>query len=97
NRALCVINGDLSQPAWDDAPEWQRNSATDGVKFHLNNPHANPQRSHHQWMEGKLRNGWRYGPTKNAETKEHPCLLPYHALPENEKVKDQIFSAIVRG
>jgi hypothetical protein len=27
NRAYCQTLGDNSQPAWDDAPEWQKDSA----------------------------------------------------------------------
>ena len=26
NKALCDAYGDMSQPDWDDAPEWQRGS-----------------------------------------------------------------------
>jgi hypothetical protein len=97
NRAVCVVNGDLSQPSWDDAPDWQKKSAIEGVKFHIAKPHADSRMSHDKWMETKLRDGWRYGPTKNADTKEHPCLLPYHALPDTEKVKDDIFKAVIQG
>lgn len=74
NRAICVCNKDLSQPAWDDAPEWQKESARKGVLFHVANPYADSKRSHDEWMETKLRNGWRFGPTKDADKKEHPQL-----------------------
>jgi hypothetical protein len=97
NRAVCVCNGDISQPGWEDAPEWQKESARKGVVFHIHNPLADGKRSHDEWMEVKLRAGWRYGAIKNVETKEHPCLLPYHALPDNEKVKDDIFRNVVRA
>ena len=97
NRALCICNGDLSQPTWDEAPEWQKDSARKGVRFHIRQPSADSKRSHDEWMEVKLRDGWRYGPTKNVDSKEHPSLLPYHALPDTEKVKDHIFAAIVSG
>lgn len=97
NRALCVVNSDLSQPAWEDAPDWQKRSAIDGVRFHIANPHSNGRDSHDRWMEVKLRDGWRYGPVKNAETKEHPCLLPHNALPPHEQIKDDVFRSIVGG
>ncbi len=32
NRAYCQALGDNSQPAWEDAPQWQRDSAMLGVK-----------------------------------------------------------------
>jgi len=31
NRAYCLAIGDVSQTSWDDAPEWQRSSARNGV------------------------------------------------------------------
>ncbi len=97
NRVICVCNGDLSQPPWADAPEWQKKSAIDGVYFHLNHRGANGRDSHDRWMEVKLMDGWRFGTKKDAEAKTHPCLLPYHALPDHERVKDDVFKAIVRG
>jgi hypothetical protein len=97
NRALCTVNGDLSQPPWDDAPEWQQESARDGVRFHIEQPYADSKASHDRWLEVKLKDGWRYGPTKDAANKVHPCLLPYHALPPHEQIKDDIFTSIVHG
>lgn len=35
NRAYCESIGDNSQPPWQDAPDWQKLSAINGVKFHL--------------------------------------------------------------
>ena len=34
NRAYCQALGDMSQPTWADAPEWQRSSARMGVDLH---------------------------------------------------------------
>jgi len=34
NRVWCAENGDNSQPSWDNAPDWQRESAINGVTFH---------------------------------------------------------------
>lgn len=27
NRAYCLSIGDISQPSWEDAPDWQKKSA----------------------------------------------------------------------
>ena len=35
NRAYCLSIGDESQPEWATAPDWQRVSAINGVRFHL--------------------------------------------------------------
>jgi hypothetical protein len=37
NRAYCQAIGDNSQPTWEEAPGWQRDSAINGVLLHLSN------------------------------------------------------------
>jgi len=32
--------------------------------------------AHIVWMEGKLRDGWKYGPVTDKEKKVHNCLVP---------------------
>jgi hypothetical protein len=97
NRALCQAFGDNSQSKWDDAPEWQRESALSGVKFHHDNPGAGPAASHENWMREKLAAGWQYGPTKDPERKLHPCLVPFEELPAEQQAKDHVFRAIVHA
>src|SRR4051812_33385479 len=91
NRSYCVALGDNSQPEWHEAPEWQKSSAINGVNFHLANPHAGASHSHDAWLKEKEETGWKYGPVKNPETKEHPCFVPYEQLPVEQKAKDYLF------
>lgn len=95
NRAYCFALGDNSQPPWESAPEWQRKSATEGVEFHLKNPGSPPSASHDSWLEAKRRDGWKHGPVKDPEKKEHPCFLPYDQLPVEQRAKDYLFGAVV--
>lgn len=97
NRRHCITIGDTSQPTWEDAPDWQRQSAMNGVRFHMANPGAGPSGSHENWMNEKLDAGWRYGPVKDPEKKTHPCLMPYGDLPVEQRLKDSIFVAIVHA
>lgn len=97
NRAYCVALGDHSQQAWEDAPDWQRTSAVSGVEFHRENPSAGPDSSHNSWLAEKVNAGWQYGPVKDAELREHPCIVPFEDLPSEQKAKDYIFSAIVKA
>lgn len=97
NRAYCTALGDFSQPHWDDAPEWQKTSAIKGVVFHIKNPNAGEQASHYSWMDEKLKDGWTYGPVKDAELKEHPCMVEYSDLPVEQQAKDYIFTSIVQS
>lgn len=95
NRAYCQAIGDDSQLAWKDAPDWQKLSACKGVEAHLFSD-LTPEQSHSLWLEQKRQDGWKYGPEKNAELKEHPCFVPYAELPPEQRVKDYLFAAVVR-
>jgi hypothetical protein len=97
NRAYCVALGDASQPDWYGAPQWQRESALDGVRRHVANPGLEPAASHAAWMELKLRQGWRWGPVKDAMLQLHPCLMAFDELPRDQQAKDYIFAAVVRA
>lgn len=95
NRAYCQAIGDHSQLPWAEAPEWQRQSALNGVRLHASNPELGPQASHEAWMKEKLDTGWVYGLEKSPEHKTHPCLVPFDQLPREQQAKDYIFKAIV--
>lgn len=97
NRAYCVALGDHSQPAWEDAPQWQLESAMRGVELHLTRPDAGAQASHESWMAQKAADGWVYGPEKRPEVKEHPCMVPFDQLPREQQAKDYIFRAVVHA
>jgi len=97
NRAYCQALGDNSQLPWEDAPEWQKKSAIAGVSFHIDHPTASPSASHDSWLRLKVADGWKYGPVKDAEKKEHPCCVEYHELPTEQKAKDYIFRAVVHA
>jgi hypothetical protein len=96
NRAYCETLGDLSQPRWEDAPEWQRTSAIKGVEA-ARNPLAKPSDSHDSWLAEKRSTGWKYGPVKDPAKKEHPCFVPYEELPIDQKAKDALFLAVARA
>ena len=94
NKAYCESIGDFSQPAWDDAPDWQKSSAIAGVNFHLSGDRS-PADSHNSWLAQKEAEGWKYGSIKDPEKKEHPCFLPYEELPADQRTKDYLFKAVV--
>ena len=95
NRAYCQAIGDFTIAQWDDAPDWQKQSAIAGVEMHLANPDATPEQSHESWYAQKEAEGWTYGEVKDMEKKEHPCFLPYDELPIGQKAKDYLFRATV--
>jgi hypothetical protein len=97
NRAYCQALGDDSQPAWEDAPQWQRDSAMLGVKLHTENPDAGPQASHESWMAQKVAEGWVYGPEKRPDLKQHHCIVPFDQLPREQQAKDYLFRGVVHA
>lgn len=44
---------------------------------------------HEVWAQGRLQDGWTYGPVRDDALKQHPCLVPYEQLPECEKEYDR--------
>jgi len=97
NRAYCASLGDNSQPEWSAAPEWQRESALKGVLFHIEHPDSKPSNSHESWLAEKYAAGWKFGPMKDPEKREHPCCVPYEQLPKEQQAKDFLFLAVVRS
>ena len=44
---------------------------------------------HDNWAIGRINDGWTYGPERNDDLKQHPCLVDYDDLPESEKEYDR--------
>lgn len=89
NRAWCKAHGDMSQPPWNEAPRWQRDSALNGVMGVLAG--NGPEESHKSWLAEKEAAGWKYGDTKDPDAKTHPCFKPYSELSPEQKAKDALF------
>jgi len=97
NRAYCAAIGDDSQLPWESAPDWQKASALDGVRFHRQNPTAGDAASHDNWRRQKEADGWVYGETKDPERKTHPCMVSFLDLPTEQQLKDRLFRSVVRA
>ena len=97
NMMYCDTLGDFSQPNWDAAPDWQKESAINGVAATIYGEANTPEEQHELWMKEKIANGWKYGAVKDEQAKTHPCLVDYNDLPEEQKLKDKLFRAIVQS
>jgi hypothetical protein len=97
NKAYCEAIGDTSQVEWDKAPSWQRESAIAGVNLHLSDPSTTAEESHKSWLRLKISHGWVWGLNKDADKKEHPCIVPYEKLPKEQQVKDHLFKATIES
>lgn len=97
NKAYCESTGDHSQPEWEDAPSWQKESAEMGAAAVAAGAITTPGDSHRSWLAQKVADGWTYGEQKDPEKKEHPCMVPFEELPASQQVKDHLFLATVQG
>ena len=95
NRGYCLALGDTTHAAWADTPEAERAGKLQGVQMYLEKPDSTPEQAHESWLAKKAADGWKFGETKNAKKKEHPCMKPYAELPAEQRAKDYIFRAVV--
>ena len=47
------------------------------------------EHAHNVWAAERQTQGWTYGPQRDDEKKQTPCMVPYSKLPENEKTFDR--------
>ncbi len=98
HEAVRAFQASLGQPAvahWNKAPKWMHTASRDAVMFRVNNPDAPASAQHDQWMDSKVKDGWKFGPEKDARKKTHPLLVPYNDLPYEERQKDALVGAII--
>lgn len=95
-RQYCRLLGDYTHQSWESAPEWQRDSTRAGVLGIARNEWTAEQ-AHDSWCQLKLAQGWKYGPKKDPEKREHPCLVPRNQLPVEQQYKDDLFMTTVKS
>ena len=91
--------------AWDDSMNYLVTVSPDRKKTYTPKPidlsdvelsdelnelrEAIAENAHEIWAVERLAQGWSFGPERNDEKKENPCMVPYSQLPESEKVFDR--------
>lgn len=99
NRRLQLALGDPnpSQP-WGDAHRDQALSSVDAVRELLADPGLTAEDLWRRWCTAKFAAGWTLGRVKDYEALTHPCLVErYDQLPRGERLKDELYVAIVRA
>lgn len=56
---------------------------------------SDPKTAHDSWMKKYEEMGWIFGKEYDPDRKIHPDLIPYEELDPREKVKDDVFLALV--
>ena len=44
---------------------------------------------HEVWAQNRMNEGWTFGPVRDDEKRQTPCLVPYEQLSEEEKAYDR--------
>lgn len=97
-RALQIAHNEegIALP-WNEVAKDIRYSCKIGVQRVMDNPDVTSEELHASWIETKLSQGYKYGPVRNDERKEHHCLVPYHELSAHDRSKDLIFRNVVKA
>ena len=45
---------------------------------------------HDVWAKNRIAEGWTWGPVRDDEKRQTPCLVPYEELPEEEEEPDEL-------
>jgi hypothetical protein len=48
------------------------------------------ENTHDNWATQRMKEGWSYGPRRDDELKQHPDLVPFEELSEDEKQYDRL-------
>jgi len=95
NRAYQAAIGEKEGPAWDDCEHQERDALARAVNFHRHSTLTFAE-SHELWMKNRKEEGWTWGAQKDAKHKLHPCMVHWNALPTSQRVKDVLFTTIVK-
>lgn len=55
---------------------------------------ADPEAAHDSWWRAYEDMGWKYGPVRDPEKKEHPDMVPFAELGWRERIKDAVYIAL---
>ena len=48
--------------------------------------------THEVWAAARIADGWTFGPRRDDALRQHPCLVPYEELSEEERAYDRATS-----
>lgn len=70
----------------------------DTSRVHLNDQLSDlidrlAKNNHEVWARRRIADGWRYGPARDDERREHPSLVAYEDLSDEEKAYDVVMAS----
>jgi hypothetical protein len=101
--AYCETYGDYSHKHWDEASIEERQPTIDIVNLASGREKTDdglcesPQDIHMLWVRRKVRNGWKFGPTKDETKKHHPHIVDWDFLIMSERVKNYLAWSVIKA
>jgi len=93
-REIQAVNGEQVIAAWPDRTPQEQEQDTATVREHREKG-VKARQAHEQWMAMRTAGGWTYGPVKDYAAKTTPLLVPYDDLPWEQRVKDEVYEALI--
>lgn len=82
---------------WSEMTEEQQTDFKSIVASCIRNPARTPSEQHERWLISKITSGWTYGKIANADKKQHPNIVHWELLPNEEQFKDAIFCLLIQN
>ncbi len=77
---------------WEKRDEKFRKQFIDITDKYINQDELpTPKQAHDSWVRAYRKMGWKFGSKRDTIKKTHPDILPFEALPKDERDKDAIF------
>lgn len=95
NAVLKKLNNEKHEELADMEPA-RRAGIKAAIKHALEND-TSPEESHNKWLVAHEKLGYKYGIEIDREKLLHPCMVPYYQLPETQRIKDDMFLAIIQS
>ena len=95
SNSCCELK--VPQTEWEKLGEGIKKKMISAIDKIQSGEISTPLEAHNNWMRDRRAAGWVWGLTKDEVNKTHPCLVEYEELPEDERIKDDIFFSIVYG
>jgi hypothetical protein len=95
SRSYDFAAGVSARPAWGEETDWVREACRREVMHPLAG--GSSEQYHQVWLANKTNDGWKYGFVEDPIKKEHPRLVPYTALSEEQKTKDRLYVSVVQA
>lgn len=97
-RTWCIRTKQEVSPEWTDLPD----DYADHIKIVVARAFADmktpsAKQLHERCLKDGKTAGWGYGAQVDREKKLHPDILPWEQMTMDQRMKDHIFSAVIRA